>query len=109
MQPNIRSYNLQVTSRFFHAGPGLPSKYFIDMTDPSDRSRDPKDDAEKRAVRPPADLIDFYRRWSEFRAGAVALTKREDLPALGRQTVEWLIRLADRIGERDITPPGGHK
>lgn len=51
---------------------------------------------------PPRDLIDFYRRWSEFRETASALVQRGELSPVERETVNWLILLVDRIGERDI-------
>jgi hypothetical protein len=54
----------------------------------------------------PSDLIDFYRRWPEFRQTAVALARRADLSPAERETVHWLILLADRIGEHDIEPIG---
>jgi hypothetical protein len=54
----------------------------------------------------PSDLIDFYRRWPEFRQTAVALARRADLSPAERETVHWLILLADRIGEHDIGPMG---
>ena len=50
------------------------------------------------------DLMDFYRRWSEFRLTVVRLAERSDLSALERQTVHWLIELVDRIGEHDVQP-----
>jgi len=49
-------------------------------------------------------VIDFYRRWPEFREIALRLAQRADLSAPQRETVEWLIRLVDRIGERDVGP-----
>jgi hypothetical protein len=52
----------------------------------------------------PSDLIDFYRRWPEFRQTAVVLAQRPELSAAERETVNWLILLADRIGEHDIGP-----
>jgi hypothetical protein len=52
----------------------------------------------------PRDLIDFYRRWAEFRLTVVRLAERSDLSALERQTVHWLIELVDRIGEHDVQP-----
>jgi len=58
----------------------------------------------RRRRKPPRDLIDFYRRWLEFREIAVALAARADLSAEQRETVNWLILLVDRIGERDIGP-----
>jgi len=55
----------------------------------------------------PSDLIDFYRRWPEFRQTAVALARRSDLSPAERETVHWLILLVDRIGEHDIKPQNG--
>jgi hypothetical protein len=52
----------------------------------------------------PSDLIDFYRRWPEFRQTAVALADRSDLSSSERQTLHWLIQLADRVGEHDLQP-----
>lgn len=49
------------------------------------------------------DLIDFYRRWHEFRQTAERLEDRADLSPAERQTVHWLILLADRVGEQDLT------
>jgi hypothetical protein len=58
----------------------------------------------RRKAPPPRDLIDFYRRWPEFREVAVALGARADLSPLQRETVSWLILLIDRLGEQDIEP-----
>jgi hypothetical protein len=58
----------------------------------------------RRRRKPPRDLIDFYRRWPEFREIAAALAHRADLSAAQRDTVNWLILLVDRIGERDLGP-----
>jgi hypothetical protein len=52
----------------------------------------------------PRDLIDFYRRWAEFRPTAVRLVEHSDLSALERQTIYWLILLVDRISEHDVQP-----
>jgi hypothetical protein len=52
----------------------------------------------------PRDLIDFYRRWPEFRLVVTRLTDRADLSASERQTIQWLILLADRISEHDLHP-----
>ena len=50
----------------------------------------------------PRDLIDFYRRWDNFRQTAARLADRPDLSTLERQTISWMILLVDRIGERDL-------
>jgi hypothetical protein len=56
------------------------------------------------AQAPPRDLIDFYRRWTEFRPAAAALANRSDFSVSERQTLHWLIQLADRISEHDVEP-----
>jgi hypothetical protein len=63
----------------------------------------------RRRGKPPRDLLDFYRRWPEFREIAVALTRRAELSPDERKTINWLVLLVDRIGERDIDSlePGG--
>lgn len=74
------------------------------MAASSDHPGQAKGRAHKRLVRPPSDLIDFYSRWPEFRTTAVVLAERRNLSALQRETVKWLIVLADRIGDHDIRP-----
>ncbi|MGB9369039.1 MAG: hypothetical protein WCE79_23800 [Xanthobacteraceae bacterium] len=49
------------------------------------------------------DLIDFYRRWSEFRQTAERLADCAHLSPSERQTVRWLIQLADRVSEQDLS------
>ncbi|MEA2880329.1 MAG: hypothetical protein QOF14_5525 [Hyphomicrobiales bacterium] len=50
------------------------------------------------------DLIDFYRRWHEFRETAVRVADRPDLSLSERQTIHWLIQLVDRVSEHDLKP-----
>ena len=57
----------------------------------------------------PTDLIDFYRRWPEFRQTAVALARRADLSPAERETVHWLVQLADRVGDEDLRPRAGER
>jgi hypothetical protein len=52
----------------------------------------------------PHDLIDFYRRWSDFRPMVEALANRPGLSVSERQTVHWLMQLADRVSEHDLQP-----
>ena len=52
----------------------------------------------------PRDLIDFYRRWADFRPTAIRLAEHPGLSALDRQTIHWLILLVDRISEHDLQP-----
>ena len=69
----------------------------------------PEADGEQRKTRqsaylPARDLIDFYRRWAEFRDSAMALSQRAELSPDERETLRWLILLVDRIGEQDVGP-----
>lgn len=48
------------------------------------------------------DLIDFYRRWPEFREVATQLSERPDLNDIQRETIWWMIQLVDRIGRHDL-------
>jgi hypothetical protein len=50
------------------------------------------------------DLHDFHLRWREFRRFAVEAAGSAALNADQTATVEWLIVMADRIGEQDIAP-----
>jgi len=58
----------------------------------------------RRRRDPPRDLIDFYRRWADFRDVATRLAGRADLSPLQRATLNWLVLLADRVGENDLRP-----
>ncbi|MGJ5175262.1 hypothetical protein ACQR16_10185 [Bradyrhizobium oligotrophicum] len=69
----------------------------------------PEADGKQRKTRqsaqvPARDLIDFYRRWGEFRDSATALSQRAELPPDERETLRWMILLVDRIGEQDVGP-----
>ena len=55
----------------------------------------------------PHDLIDFYRRWSEFRPMVAVLANHSRLSVAERQTVHWLMQLADRVSEHDVRPVKG--
>lgn len=51
---------------------------------------------------PPRDLSDFHLRWPEFRAIAARVAERRCMSASEREVMTWLLRLADRVGPRDI-------
>jgi hypothetical protein len=51
---------------------------------------------------PVRDIADFHLRWPEFRADIVALLARDDLTPGQRDSLSWLLRLADRVGVRDL-------
>jgi len=48
------------------------------------------------------DLADFHLRWFEFRASALHASSSAALDAQEREILIWLIRMADRIGARDL-------
>lgn len=57
-----------------------------------------------RAAAPqaPADLIDFFLRWPEFRPMAERLAGKKGLSRQDRMVTEWLIALADSVSRRDV-------
>jgi hypothetical protein len=66
-----------------------------------------EDPMNKKAVgvepMPIRDLADFHLRWSEFREAALRASQSSALVSQERETILWLIRMADRIGIRDLT------
>jgi hypothetical protein len=72
------------------------------MSPPGENARQPED---RGGQVPARDLIDFYCRWPEFRPHAMLLAGRSGLSPAERETVRWLMLLADRVSERDIRPP----
>jgi hypothetical protein len=72
------------------------------MSTPGGDSEQPESHAGERVA--PRDLVDFYRRWPDFRRTVAPLAERPDLSALERQTIHWLILLVDRISEHDLQP-----
>lgn len=64
---------------------------------PDQQSDEPGHDA-------PRDLIDFYRRWPDFRQIAVQLAENTQLSPSERQTIHWLVLLVDRVSDRDLEP-----
>ena len=57
--------------------------------------------SENRPI-PARDLADFHLRWPEFRPFASKLSARENTAEVERETIFWLMELADRIGIADI-------
>ena len=51
----------------------------------------------------PQDLVEFHLRWREFRPLAVGICKRNELSEDERETVRWLVLMADRIGRKDVS------
>ncbi|MGL4438431.1 MAG: hypothetical protein ACRCUE_04105 [Bosea sp. (in: a-proteobacteria)] len=56
-----------------------------------------------QATRPVRDVADFHLRWPEFRTDILALVAKGELTPAQRETLRWLVQMADRIGERDLT------
>ena len=50
------------------------------------------------------DLIDFYRKWPSLKKYAVTLKSNADISEDEKETLHWLIKLADRVGKSDIEP-----
>lgn len=51
-----------------------------------------------------SDLMDFYRAWPDLKKHAVELKDNINMSKEARQTLYWLIELADRVGKADIEP-----
>ncbi|MEM6761389.1 MAG: hypothetical protein AAF615_00800 [Pseudomonadota bacterium] len=56
-----------------------------------------------RPPEPPRDLVDFHLRWAEFRPLADSAMSNRTLSREERETIKWLVILADRVSARDIT------
>ncbi len=52
---------------------------------------------------PVRDLIDFHLRWHEFRPFAVQAAAVQGLSDTQSETVDWLIKMADRIRKEDLS------
>lgn len=48
------------------------------------------------------DLIDFYKRWPQLKKHLIELENAEDISLNTKETLKWLIKLADRVGKSDI-------
>ena len=70
------------------------------MTEDKDRRSD-QGQGEKN-FREPRDLVDFHLRWHEFRPFATELAASTELTAEQKATVDWLIRLSDRVRQNDL-------
>ncbi len=64
---------------------------------------DPTEPNLRQPLGPPRDLVDFHLRWREFRPKAEEAARHFSPGSDARETITWLINLADRIGARDIT------
>lgn len=64
---------------------------------------DAADNSHDAPLVPPRDLIDFHLRWREFRPFADSALQAAVLTPAQRETLMWLIALADRISPEDVT------
>ncbi|MGL4243201.1 MAG: hypothetical protein ACRCTI_18970 [Beijerinckiaceae bacterium] len=53
--------------------------------------------------RPFRDLADFHLRWPDYRHAAEEAARAPGLKPDQREVLEWLVRLADRVGRKDIS------
>ena len=63
--------------------------------------------ADDKQVEKINDLFDFYHKWPQCRQHAVSLKERADIGSKSRETLHWLIELADRIGKSDLDADKG--
>ncbi|MEP3346622.1 MAG: hypothetical protein ABJN34_16340 [Litoreibacter sp.] len=56
----------------------------------------------QKGPEPITDLLDFYDRWPRLRGSMQALSEGGPLNEKERETLSWLILLADRVGPADI-------
>lgn len=70
------------------------------MSKPDDPKNDPKGAATALSAN---DLMEFHLRWPEFRPVAHALLDHQQAESSEAETLKWLIALADRISEADIS------
>ncbi len=50
------------------------------------------------------DLMDFFLRWPEFKDTAAEIATLPNLSNRQQVVIHWLIVLADRIGQADLSP-----
>lgn len=50
----------------------------------------------------PADLMDFHLRWPDFRSEALKVSEDQRLDVNARETIAWLVAMADRVGMGDL-------
>ncbi|OYU49252.1 MAG: hypothetical protein CFE31_07765 [Rhizobiales bacterium PAR1] len=53
-------------------------------------------------VQLPADLADLHVRWPQLRCHIAAIAEKPGLCATERELINWMVKLGDRVGRRDI-------
>ncbi|MGL4237809.1 hypothetical protein, partial [Tabrizicola sp.] len=87
-------------SRFSHGSPSSGTHIVFAMTKDKKHSKPTLTEAVPLPVR---DVADFHLRWPEFRATALEIADLDTLSAAQKETLRWLVRLADRVGAGDLT------
>lgn len=65
---------------------------------------EPKNETKKAAGTLSAnDLMEFHLRWPEFRPVAHTILGHQEAASSEAETLKWLIALADRISDADIS------
>jgi hypothetical protein len=90
----------QPASRFFHAPAACVAAYASDMAGEEKKPMSVDNPVSKEP--PVRDLADFHVRWREFRNKAMNARDNAALGPEERETIAWLIRMADRIGRSDL-------
>lgn len=57
---------------------------------------------QQSAPTPARDLADFYLRWVEFRPHVIAIADGAGLSSTQAEMLNWLVELADKVGESDF-------
>jgi hypothetical protein len=63
--------------------------------------------ASAELLRQVRDLPDFHLNWRILRHQALSMPERHSFGEDDRLLLDWLIRMADRIGEHDLGPKKG--
>lgn len=70
---------------------------------PIDNNNEMREGAGEAAQPKPArDLPDFHLRWKDFRPAATKMLGDLEVNTTEASTLQWLIALADRVGENDL-------
>lgn len=89
----------QVVSRFIHAAAFVVCTSLFGMMSDDEHRGHGGHKPERSNVR---DLVEFYRRWPEFRGDVAGLLTNDELTSAQRETLAWMVALLDRIGDHDL-------
>jgi hypothetical protein len=90
----------QWSSRFFHALGARAADYGSGM---AGNKKKPMNAPVPSPFEPPVrDLADFHLRWRRYRERALGALDNKALSPEERETLTWLIRMADKVGRADL-------